>query len=332
MPQGQLAGQFDQVVDCRYIVATENPASSLAAERRGDDVGVWGEGPDGKARRPNRINVGTGGIFNAGPQTMGSPTIIDGPAGTVRSLIFDTSGKSRWALRENATPEGGADAGSDFELAAFTDAGVQIDIPLTIVRAAGGTIRIATGRPLVFGGLDNVTGAYFLLAPKAAVGAVGVQGGTFDVFGFNGSIAVPTATVINDALGIIRHCGFDGANVRPGAHSQGVATENWTAVARGSALVWSTTPNGAASPVERWWIRNVGHLQPDIDNILDIGAAGATRPRRIYCATALQIEADGAAGLTTGLCLTNQTVGAGGLATKSFPVNVNGALFNVLCN
>jgi hypothetical protein len=79
------------------------------------------------------------------------------------------------------------------------------------------------------------------------------------------------------------------------------------------------------------------------DNTLDVGQTGGVRVRRIYLGTAVQIEADGAAGLTSGLCLTNQTNGAAGNAgtlnnapavgnpTFWLPVNINGALKKIPC-
>ncbi len=54
----------------------------------------------------------------------------------------------------------------------------------------------------------------------------------------------------------------------------------------------------------QWQIPSTGHLTAITDNNNDIGQSGANRPRNIYAATAVQVEAD------QGLRLTNQTDGA----------------------
>lgn len=85
-----------------------------------------------------------------------------------------------------------------------------------------------------------------------------------------------------------------------------------------------------------WKLRGTtGHFCAVADNANDIGSpdGGTTllAPRKVYAYSA-QITADGATGVTSGLCLINQTLGAGGAATGSFPVNVNGVKRNVLFN
>lgn len=57
----------------------------------------------------------------------------------------------------------------------------------------------------------------------------------------------------------------------------------------------------ATNSIDRWAIDgNTGSLLTFTDNSLDIGAAGANRPRAIYVGTSIQLEAD------AGLKLTNQ--------------------------
>lgn len=66
-----------------------------------------------------------------------------GAAGTERAINFRTGSSNRWRLRANTVAEGGSNAGSNLELVAYDDAGTQIDIPLSIARAAGGAITVA---------------------------------------------------------------------------------------------------------------------------------------------------------------------------------------------
>jgi hypothetical protein len=62
--------------------------------------------------------------------------VIDRAAGNNRDYKFRTSGVDRWALRANNTAEGGSNAGSDFQLLAFDDAGVQLSGIFTVARSS----------------------------------------------------------------------------------------------------------------------------------------------------------------------------------------------------
>lgn len=77
-------------------------------------------------------------------------TEIRGAAGNKRSLFYSTSGSVRWELFTNSTAEGGANAGSDFSIAAYDDGGSFIAFPLIITRATnlatfGGAITTSNG-------------------------------------------------------------------------------------------------------------------------------------------------------------------------------------------
>lgn len=66
--------------------------------------------------------------------------IIDGAAGTARIIYFATAGSDRWGLYADNTAEGGANAGSNFEIARYSDAGAYIDSPLNINRKTGNAV------------------------------------------------------------------------------------------------------------------------------------------------------------------------------------------------
>lgn len=63
---------------------------------------------------------------------------ISGAAASTRPLDFESAGSNRWKVQVNNTAEGGSNAGSDFEIEAYDDAGTAIDKPLTIARVASG--------------------------------------------------------------------------------------------------------------------------------------------------------------------------------------------------
>lgn len=80
------------------------------------------------------------GTFDALTLTKSSgnaTAIINSIAATTRQLIFQTAASSRWRLAVNATAEGGSQAGSDFGIGRFNDAGSFISDAFTIERATG---------------------------------------------------------------------------------------------------------------------------------------------------------------------------------------------------
>lgn len=62
---------------------------------------------------------------------------ISGAAATVRERKFQTANVDRWVLAANAAAEAGSNAGSDFELSCFSDAGALLFTPFTVNRATG---------------------------------------------------------------------------------------------------------------------------------------------------------------------------------------------------
>ena len=72
--------------------------------------------------------------------------VSSGLAAQNRGLRFRTSGSARWDIVANGA-ESGSDAGSNLFIQARTDGGSFIDNPVTIARAAGGSITFA--RPVV---------------------------------------------------------------------------------------------------------------------------------------------------------------------------------------
>lgn len=91
------------------------------------------------------LRVGGGATFNGNVRiaTLGATDglSISRPTSTVAGINFATAGSNRWGIYVTETAESGGDAGSNFRLRARTDAGVFLDDPMTIVRAAGGTIQ-----------------------------------------------------------------------------------------------------------------------------------------------------------------------------------------------
>jgi hypothetical protein len=197
------------------------------------------------------------------------------------------------------------------------------------------------GAPLGAGAVVNAELQSYGLAVGNSVGAFGVAGSpAVDVMRFNGTVVAPTALASLDTIGSFQSRGFDGTAFGVGALIRIVASEaaGWAVGAHGSRIDFRVVLNGGTALNTAWIIDNTSFLLAGADNVYDIGATGATRPRRIYLGTAVQIETNGAASVTSGLCLTNQVSGAAGnvgtlgnapaVGNPTFwiPVNINGAL------
>lgn len=161
----------------------------------------------------------TGGIRSVGilrilvgDMTLGANEAADrsiavsSAAGQNRNFLLQTNLVNRWIIRASTDAESGADAGSNLQIAARTDAGGAIDVPLQINRAAGSVISIArpvniagTGAGLAIGsptggnkgaGTINISGLYY------ANGTAGVSGtstpGTGTVTVVNGIVTAVT--------------------------------------------------------------------------------------------------------------------------------------------
>ncbi len=81
----------------------------------------------------------------------GGPTLaLNSVAVSNRDIAYHTNGVLRWAMVVGSTAESGSNAGSNFSIRAYTDAGATIDDPIQIARVAGGGITIT--RPTTFSG------------------------------------------------------------------------------------------------------------------------------------------------------------------------------------
>lgn len=94
------------------------------------------------------LNVGTG----SGSGT--SQVTIRGAAGQTRQLSLRTGTAQRVSFGLGSVAESGSNAGSDFFIQTFDDAGSSIDLPVIITRAAGGAVALggSTNRQVIIAG------------------------------------------------------------------------------------------------------------------------------------------------------------------------------------
>lgn len=100
-------------------------------------------GPTGDVIITGALTLGTlaspiitgGAVFGTVSAVAG--IFLEGPTASNRTITFRTAGLNRWTINTTNTAEGGANAGSDFTIGRFSDAGSGIDNPLTITRSTG---------------------------------------------------------------------------------------------------------------------------------------------------------------------------------------------------
>lgn len=128
--------------------------------------------------------INAGGFGNAGAIYAGGDYTRTGAAATFRGFAINTTTTSRWYLSADSTAESGSNAGSNFSIRAYDDAGTLIDIPLTLVRAASGSLTI--NRPA---SVTNTTSASasnvgaFLVGNGTAATNVAIGGGNINAGG-----------------------------------------------------------------------------------------------------------------------------------------------------
>jgi len=117
----------------------------------------------------NNVWLGTN-TFGDG---TGAPTVtINGAAAGNRTLAWQTNGALRWTLQANSAAESGANAGSNFDVSSYTDAGALIETPLSINRATGvatlKSLTLTNALGLASGGVGST---------NASIGLANLQGG-----------------------------------------------------------------------------------------------------------------------------------------------------------
>lgn len=117
----------------------------------GYEFTIWANSTDLRISRYNQgvflenaltINRATGDIEIPGDVTVGSGSgtalqYIDGGVGSNRGFFFQTNGSNRWFIHASGDAESGSNAGTQLNIARYTDAGGYIDTPLQIARATG---------------------------------------------------------------------------------------------------------------------------------------------------------------------------------------------------
>jgi hypothetical protein len=97
----------------------------------------------------NSLGIGTNipvGVLHLKTAAQNTRLAIDGDAGFNRLISYRTAGLQRFGLYVNNTAESGSNAGSDFAIRAYSDAGTLLNTPIFIKRSTGNVgINTVTG-------------------------------------------------------------------------------------------------------------------------------------------------------------------------------------------
>lgn len=170
-----------------------------------------------------------------------SQFVANAAAGFAKQVVFQTAGVLRWVTRASATAESGADAGSNLEFVARTDAGAAIDTPLAITRAAGGLItslRRFVAKRFIGNGTAHVTGDYVASAnwgtgPTVTPTALDTGGQV--------TVLAQATTGVNPTLTLTFKDGaWTTAPAVTSTRSDGLATAGrWAQVVTTTTIVWT---------------------------------------------------------------------------------------------
>ncbi len=219
--------------------------------------------------------------------------LISGAAATVRPFQLQTAGVARWQIDANATAEGGSNAGSDFELWSYTDAGAQLTKVMSITRSTGVTTfsNAALGATTFSGavtlGSNSITGSDFV-----------ITGGSVDGTPVGGTTPAAGAFTTLSASSTISGAGFTAYLASPPAIGS-------TAPAAGAftTLSASSTVSGAAFSAYLASPPAIGGTAPAAGAFTTISATGqVTVPAATASGSAVNLSQS-----MRGATLSNQT-------------------------
>lgn len=193
----------------RWWVGADNSAEagsnagSAYVIQRYDDTGAYIDTPLTVNRANGTVSIGSGGLAVANTVAVtvatGSGVLgIDRPSASYGVVRYRTTGVDRWWAGTNVTAEAGSNAGSDYAILRYSDTGVYLGTPLTIVRSSG-VILMGSATALASAEQLQVTGAARITTYVAAQGGFRVTEGSNTKQGV-ATLAAGTVTVSNTSI------------------------------------------------------------------------------------------------------------------------------------
>ncbi len=160
------------------------------------------------------LAVSSTATLTVGTTSAAGNVTVNALATNQPGFFFQTGGVNKWLFRLDSVAESGSDAGANFTLVARTDAGANIDTPLTVARAAGGLVTLA--RPVSVTSTTDST--------SIATGAIVCSGG----------------------IGVAKRLTLDGATGKTLRIVNGVANGSV------ATTITSLGPTGAQTTIQGW--------------------------------------------------------------------------------
>ena len=156
---------------------------------------------------PSGGNVGVGtlnplGLLHLYKSGVTTRMVIDGDAGQSKIITYRTGGLQRFGMYLNNTAESGSNAGSDFQIRSYNDAGSLLSTPFFIKRSTG-NVGIGTTSPSgkldVFSTSDVYQNIITSGSGTSSVLSMYNSSGNTDgaAIGYNGAIRFGTITGVN---------------------------------------------------------------------------------------------------------------------------------------
>lgn len=175
-----LNSAADLIVVGRLISSVGSGTSSIGSATN-STTSLTGAFLIGNGGATTNVGIGGGNIFAGGTinatSTMSAGDnltvngtsasrylIVNSNAGQIRGVLFESAGSIRWLIQSNATAEGGSNAGSDFAIDRYNDAGAGIGTAFSINRATA----LAT-----FAGAISNTGDHTLTSGQIIISTAG---------------------------------------------------------------------------------------------------------------------------------------------------------------
>jgi hypothetical protein len=182
------------------LVVSGTPAGSTS-EVQFNNAGAFDSDPNFIWDDTNkRLGLGIAaplGILHLKVSAGTTRQVIDGDAGQSKIITFRTAGLQRWGLYSNNVAESGSNAGSNFVLRRYNDAGTLLGTPLEVNRATGVT-KIGEGLDLNGSELTNFSADVVALTASLEFNAANsatyngrvVQMSNACAFTFNNDLAI----------------------------------------------------------------------------------------------------------------------------------------------
>ena len=123
-------------------VASGGSGTATPSLVAGTNITITGTWPNNTIALKSPIT----GVFTVGDGTLDRDVRISGGAGYARMLRFRSAGVDRWVLYADQTAEGGSNAGSNFHIRSYTDAGAILGDPI-FMRRSDGQVGIGNSTP-----------------------------------------------------------------------------------------------------------------------------------------------------------------------------------------